>query len=78
MHAKIRGNVYNITKEQIKKAMEGVEPDDGRKYFVNIQGKKYPIKQVIAKTLGIPAMAFTTQDAWNILERLKYKIIVRK
>jgi len=80
MNVVIGGTRYSITKKQIEKAMKGVPAEhDGirRKYFIKVHGVEYPIKYVIEKTLKIPAMEFTTRDAWSILKRLDYKLITR-
>jgi len=77
MNAVIGGTRYSITKKQVEEAMKGVPPENGRKYFIKVHGVEYPIKQVIAKTLGIPLITFTTREAWSVLKRLDYKLITR-
>lgn len=73
----IRGKKYKITKEQIETNIKGIEPDEGKKYFIKIKGEEYPIKQVIREVLNLPVAGFNTQDAYTILSRLNYKIITR-
>ena len=70
----IRGREYKITKEEILERMRGVEPKEIRKYYVEINGREYPIKQVISKVLNIELIAFTSMDAFGILSRLGFDV----
>lgn len=77
MRVTIRGKKYNITKEAIERRMRGFKPEEGRVYFVEINGKEYPIKQVIKRVFNLPMAGFNSQDAFGILTRLDYRIITR-
>ena len=70
----IRGREYKITKEEILERMRGVEPKEIRKYYVEVNGREYPIKQVISKTISIEPVAFTSMDAFSILSRLGFDV----
>jgi len=70
----IRGKSYVIEKKDIVERMKGKEPDDIDKYYVVLEGRKYPIKQVIEEVCGIPLIGFTSMDAYRILEKLGFKI----
>ena len=75
MKVVIRNKIYNITKEDVKESLEGVEPEEGKaKYFVEIGGKKYPIKQALSRSLNLSKAMFTTQHAFDILTKLGLKI----
>jgi len=75
MRIRVRNKAYYITKEEIKKKLAKVEPEAGNKYFIKIQNKRYPIKQVISKVFSIPKAEFNSQEAYRILRNLKFKII---
>jgi len=73
----IRGKVYNITREDVINAVKDVEPEPiigKRKYYVEINGRQYPIKQVISLVTGLPRIAFTAMDAYRILTKLGFEI----
>jgi len=70
----IRGREYEITKEEILERMRGVEPKEIRKYYVEVNGREYPIKQVISETLNVELIAFTSMDAFGILSRLGFDV----
>ena len=75
MKVVIRGKFYTITKEKVEENLRGIEPEEGKvKYFVEIKGTKFPIKQVLSRTLNISKVTFTTQHAFDILTRLGFKI----
>ena len=44
---------------------------------MEIGGKQFPIKQVVSESLGLLKPAFTTQEAFAILQRLGFEIIKR-
>jgi len=74
----IRGRQFNIEKESIINAVKDVEPEPltgKRKYYVEINGRKYPIKQVISLVTGLPKIAFTAMDAYRILTKLGFEVM---
>jgi len=70
-----RGKFYTISREKLQENLRGIEPEEGKvKYFVEIEGTKFPIKQVLSRTLDLSKATFTTQHAFDILTRLGFKI----
>jgi hypothetical protein len=49
-------------------------PEEIHKYYVVVNNKKYPPKQILAEVLGLSRVEFTTMDASNILQRLNFKL----
>jgi len=75
MRTTILGKFYSITKEKVEENLRGIEPEEGKaKYFVEIGGTEFPIKQVLSRTLNFSKATFTTQHAFDILTRLGLKI----
>jgi len=70
----LKGKAYDLTKEKVEEKMQKVPPEVIRQYYVIVNGKKYPPKQVISKVLGLGRVEFTTMDAVNILRRLGFEI----
>lgn len=73
----IRGEVYQIDKQCIVRAVAGIIPKakDGRnKYCVEISGEHFPIKQPIHIVTGLPYVAFTAMDAYRILRKSGFEI----
>ncbi len=74
---KIRGNSFSITPADVLDAARNVRPmpADGRnKYFVTLNERPYPIKQVLRLVTRLPPLGFTAQDAHRILSRLGFDI----
>lgn len=76
MRVTIKGKTYSIDTENVEKKLREIQPeeDERAKYFVEIAGKQFPIKQVLSKTLNLLKPAFTTQEAFAIPERLDFEI----
>ena len=74
----ISGHSYDINRENILEKTRGVPPKqfDGRnRYYVEINGSKYPIKQLIHLATGLSYTGpFGAQDAFRILKKLGFTI----
>jgi antitoxin HicB len=74
----IGGQRFEISRDDILIATQGVSPKpfDGRnKFFVEIHGNMYPIKQPIHLVTGLPYTGgFTAQYASHILRKLGFTI----
>ena len=72
------GKAYEISREDILNVTKGVVPKgfDGRsRYFVELHGLEYPIKQPIHLVTGLSYTGgFTAQDAHRILTKLGYLV----
>ena len=78
MDFRLRGTALSITSRDILSATRDASPApiDGRnKYFVELHGRRFPIKQVLRQVTGWPSVGFTAQDAHRILSRLGFDII---
>jgi len=63
--------------------MEGVQPANGRHYFVDVNGVRYPVTQVLYMSLreqcrGLSLLDFSNDIAKNILSQIGFDIIVEK
>jgi len=70
----LKGKAYNLTKQDVVKKMQGISPEEIRKYYIVVNGKKYPPKQVLGELLRLGRVEFTTMDASNVLRRLDFKL----
>ena len=70
----LRKNAYEYSKEDFERELIGLEPEIIRQYYVEINGKQFPPKQVISHILKLGKVEFTTMDAANILRRLGFRI----
>jgi antitoxin HicB len=74
----ISNQVFEISREDILNATRGVAPKsfDGRnRYYVELHGSTYPIKQPIHLATGLPYTGpFGAQDAQRILTKLRFVV----
>ena len=74
----ISGHSYEINREDILEKTRGVPPKqfDGRnRYYVELNGSKYPIKQLIHLATGLSYTGpFGAQDAFRILKKIGFTI----
>jgi antitoxin HicB len=74
----IDGRGYEINRESIVSATKGVPPKafDGRnKYYVEVHGLRYPIKQIVHLVTRLPyAGYFNAQYAQHILKKLGFVV----
>lgn len=70
----LRGNPFSLTHEAVIAAMRDVPAEPIRNYVVAVGDRVYPPKQVLARVTGLPPIAFTTQDAYRLLNRLGFSV----
>ena len=72
----LRAQTFELSRDAVEDAVHGMVPDSLVKYAVKIHGKWYPPKQVLAAATGLPVVAFTTQDAYRIIHRLGFPVVL--
>ncbi|MDA8192552.1 MAG: hypothetical protein M0Z53_00950 [Thermaerobacter sp.] len=72
----LRGEAFELTPEAIAQQVDGVQPQPFARYAVKIGSVWYPPKQVLAQVTGLPVAAFTTQDAYRIMHRLGFPVVL--
>ncbi len=73
----IAGRPYEIDRERILDATDGVQPNavDGRnKHYVELHGKRFPIKQPVHLVTELPYLAFTSLYAHRVLVNLGFDV----
>ncbi len=71
---RLRGKSYRLDAPAVRNRLRGIEPKPADKYTVEVHGKSYPPKQVLAVALGVPLTSFTTIDASRILTKVGFSI----
>jgi hypothetical protein len=71
----VGGRDLELTKEQVERAMKGKPGELYRTYYVDINGVRYPTKQVIAVVTGWPRETFTSHEANRVLNRLGFNCV---
>ena len=70
----LRGRTFEKSSEDFNKATKGLVPGRIQKYSTLIDGKRYPIRQVLAAVTKLPAIAITSQDAYRVLEKFGFPV----
>jgi hypothetical protein len=66
-----------LTKEKVVEVLRGLQPEPLRgraKYYVELDGKKYPVKQVMAAVTGLSKESFSTEQAVKVLKALGFEV----
>lgn len=69
---KVGGRDFNQTKEDVERGMRGAQPEELRKYLVEVNGQPFPPKQVLAHVTGWERQSFTTMEAQRVLNKLGF------
>jgi hypothetical protein len=68
----VSGRSYELDREGVQAALEGVLPEPIHEHFVVINGRRWPPKQVLALVTGLDRADFTTHQARRALTRLGF------
>jgi hypothetical protein len=68
------GKRYRLSKEEVCNKVAFVVPKPTDKYFIVINQRPYPPKQILELALGLPSASFTTAAANAILRKLGFEI----
>jgi len=66
-----------LTKEKVVEVLKGLEPEPLRgraRYYVELNNKKYPVKQVMAAVTGLSKESFSTEQAVKVLRALGFEV----
>jgi len=79
----VNGRKCQLSKEEVERALAGIQPARGRHYFVNMHGERYPVKQVLYLSLreqcaGLSLLDFSDDIAKNVLSQIGLEIIIEK
>jgi hypothetical protein len=69
------GERFRLTRDRVLLAMREQIPGRIQTYAVEIEGTRYPVKQVLAQALRIPTRRFITTRAQDILKKLDFQVI---
>jgi hypothetical protein len=59
-----------LSKEDVEQKLETVEPENIREVSVEVNGKRYPVKQALAEATGLLRGNFTSHDAMRVFRKL--------
>lgn len=68
----VGGREFVWSREDVKRTMRGVAPEQIREHVVEVSDEQYPPKQVIAMVTGWGRQTFTTMEAQRVLAKLGF------
>jgi hypothetical protein len=71
----INGHHYNLSREQVEKALAGVEPEPTKLHAVQIGRHMFPVKQALSQATGLDRLDFQSTDARRVFRRLGFKLL---
>ena len=73
-HASVRvqiaGRHFELHQAEVSQLVGRLEPAEIRDHFVEIRGRRYPVKQALGAATGLDPSDFTSQHARSALRRL--------
>jgi hypothetical protein len=70
----VNGKPIALTHTRVVKAMRGVDAERIQKHSVLVDGRSYPVKQVLHHASGLDRLDFTSATARRILTKLGFEV----
>ena len=70
---RLGGVQYPLDRKAFEARIANAQPEAIHKYFVEIGGRKFPVKQAVSVGLGAPRASFRSDAAIHALTKLGYK-----
>ena len=74
MRFTLDGESFELTPELVRVRLKGNQPEGINEYWVEIDGTRWPVKQVISLATGAPRGRFQSQDSRRWLRNLGFPI----
>jgi hypothetical protein len=70
----VGGTEFSLSREDVERKLKGVEPESVHRVYVELSGKRFPIKQAFAVAAGFIRGGFTTHDAVRVFRKLQFAV----
>lgn len=70
----VAGKPYSLTRGEIVSALSCRTPEDIFEYWVEIDGKEWPVKQVLSLATGLANTGFNSTRAQRLLKKLGFEV----
>ena len=71
----ISGKRFSLSRDQVEKAMFGVEPEPTKLHAVQVGRQLFPVKQALSHVTGLDRLDFQSMDARRVFRRLGFKLM---
>ena len=73
VHVSLGGVIYPVDRKAFDARVAKAQPEAIRKYFVEIGGRKFPLRQAVSVGFDAPRASFSTSSAIHALTKLGYR-----
>jgi len=70
----VRRRKHIASPERVLEALEGVEPERGTMYMVEVEGVSYPVKQAFCEAFDVGRRGVNAGQAATVFERLGFEV----
>jgi hypothetical protein len=70
VRVQVAGHAFALDQRRVCDALDDVEPGAIRDHFVEVRGRRFPVKQALAAATGLDPSDFTSQHARSAMRRL--------
>jgi hypothetical protein len=70
----VKGKRIVGSKKSVEEKMKGVEPEPTRSLVVEVNGRLYPVKQVLAQVFEVDRADFISHQARSVMRRLGFTV----
>jgi 5-methylcytosine-specific restriction protein B len=70
----IGGEEFSLSADDVERKLKGVTPEPIQQVYVEVSGKKFPVKQALGVSASMIRSSFTTQNAVRVLRKLGFKL----
>ncbi|KQQ05897.1 MULTISPECIES: AAA family ATPase [unclassified Rathayibacter] len=75
MQFTIKGTTYELTRQQVEGILATTPPDEVSTYFMEVGGRRYPVKQVLAEATDLSKRDFGSGLAQRVLKGLGFVVL---
>jgi len=72
-HVSLGGVLYPVDRKAFDARLAKAQPESIHKYFVEVDGRKFPLRQAVSVGFDAPRASFTNSAAIHALNKLGYK-----
>lgn len=73
-----RGKRFLLSRGRVENSLMATAPQRVIKYGVVIHGQEYPVRQVLAVATGTPEIEWSTTNAYRLLQKLGFEILIHE
>lgn len=74
LSVRVAGSEFSLSAHEVERHLAEADPEPIRSHYAVVNGRRFPLKQVLALVTGLDRADFTTHQARSILRRLGFGV----